>query len=109
VLHFSVPDEGPLTDYMSWMPDFMQGLVNGIDNNKSKVMNAITGVASMMAQPFTSSMSVNSSPVMGNSGGSGGGSTFIIQCSGNVTKNEQDLANIIQTSIWNKLKNAGKF
>lgn len=23
VLHFSVPDEGPLTDYESWMPDFM--------------------------------------------------------------------------------------
>ena len=25
-LHFSVPDEGPLTDYESWMPDFMHGL-----------------------------------------------------------------------------------
>lgn len=26
VLHFSVPDEGPLTDCESWMPDFMQDL-----------------------------------------------------------------------------------
>lgn len=25
-LHFSVLDEGPLTDYESWMPDFMKGL-----------------------------------------------------------------------------------
>jgi len=25
-LHFSVPDEGPLADFESWMPDFMQGL-----------------------------------------------------------------------------------
>ncbi len=25
-LHFSVPDKGPLTDYESWMPDFMKGL-----------------------------------------------------------------------------------
>ena len=25
-LHFSVPDVGPLTDYESWMPDFMGGL-----------------------------------------------------------------------------------
>ena len=29
-LHFSVPDEGPLTDYESWMPDFMKGLAKGI-------------------------------------------------------------------------------
>ena len=25
VLHFSVPDEGSLTDYESWMPDFIGG------------------------------------------------------------------------------------
>lgn len=29
-LHFSVPDQGPLTDYMNWMPDFMQGMGQGI-------------------------------------------------------------------------------
>ena len=29
-LHFSVPDEGPLADFESWMPDFMQGLADGI-------------------------------------------------------------------------------
>ena len=32
-LHFSVPDEGPLTTYEQWMPDFIQGLADGIDNN----------------------------------------------------------------------------
>ena len=36
-LHFSVPDEGPLTDYESWMPDFMQGLAKGIEKSKSMV------------------------------------------------------------------------
>lgn len=30
-LHFSVPDVGPLTDYESWMPDFMSGLAKGIE------------------------------------------------------------------------------
>lgn len=44
-LHFSVPDEGPLTDYESWMPDFMQGLAKGIEKSKSVVTDAIEGVS----------------------------------------------------------------
>lgn len=47
-LHFSVPDEGPLTDYESWMPDFMKGLAQGINQNKSLVENAIQGLAQGM-------------------------------------------------------------
>lgn len=47
-LHFSVPDEGPLTDYESWMPDFMQGLAKGIEKSKSVVANAIAGVSKDM-------------------------------------------------------------
>jgi len=44
-LHFSVPDEGPLTDYESWMPDFMSGMAKGIDSNKFKVIDSIKGLA----------------------------------------------------------------
>lgn len=29
-LHFSVPDEGPPTDFESWMPDFMSGLAEAL-------------------------------------------------------------------------------
>lgn len=47
-LHFSVPDEGPLTDYESWMPDFMKGLAMGIDKSKKLVAQAMDGVASDM-------------------------------------------------------------
>jgi TP901 family phage tail tape measure protein len=47
-LHFSVPDEGPLTEYESWMPDFMQGLAKGIENSKGMVANAVKGVAADM-------------------------------------------------------------
>lgn len=47
-LHFSVPDRGPLADYESWMPDFMQGLANGIDNNKFKVVDSIKSLAGDM-------------------------------------------------------------
>ena len=47
-LHFSVPDEGPLTDYESWMPDFMSGLAKGIEQSKAMVSKAVDGVASDM-------------------------------------------------------------
>lgn len=45
-LHFSVPDEGPLTDYEQWMPDFMSGLAEGINKNKNAVTSAIKGLSS---------------------------------------------------------------
>lgn len=48
VLHFSVPDEGPLTDYESWMPDFMAGLAKGIEQSKGLVAKAMDGVAADM-------------------------------------------------------------
>lgn len=47
-LHFSVPDEGPLTDYESWMPDFMGGLAKGIEKSRSMIQNAVKDVASDM-------------------------------------------------------------
>lgn len=47
-LHFSVPDEGPLTEYESWMPDFMAGLAKGIEKSRGLVENAVKGVASDM-------------------------------------------------------------
>ena len=47
-LHFSVPDEGPLTDYESWMPDFMKGLAKGIKDSKGMVAKAMDGVAADM-------------------------------------------------------------
>ncbi len=48
-LHFSVPDEGPLTDYESWMPDFMGGLAKGIRDNKGLVLDSIKELADGMA------------------------------------------------------------
>mgnify|MGYP005764018133 CR=1 FL=1 len=48
-LHFSVPDEGPLTEYESWMPDFMKGLAKGIEKSKSIVTEAIAGVSRDMS------------------------------------------------------------
>ena len=56
-LHFSVPDEGPLTDYESWMPDFMGGLTKGIEKSKGMVAKAIEGVSQdMIISPNVSKM-----------------------------------------------------
>ena len=47
-LHFSVPDEGPLTDFESWMPDFMGGLAEGIEKSRGLVKAAVESVAADM-------------------------------------------------------------
>ena len=48
-LHFSVPDEGPLADYESWMPDFMSGLAKGIGDNENVVLDKVRNLASGIA------------------------------------------------------------
>jgi tape measure domain-containing protein len=48
-LHFSVPDQGPLVDYESWMPDFMKGLAKGIKDSEYLMKNAIQGLSANMA------------------------------------------------------------
>ncbi|MDE6748598.1 MAG: phage tail tape measure protein [Lachnospiraceae bacterium] len=58
-LHFSVPDEGPLTDYESWMPDFMGGLAEGIKRSRGMVADAVKGVAEdMVVSPTVSAGSI---------------------------------------------------
>lgn len=47
-LHFSVPDEGPLTEYESWMPDFMKGLAKGINQSKKIVTDAVSKLSAEM-------------------------------------------------------------
>ena len=47
-LHFSVPDEGPLTDYESWMPDFMGGLAKGMEESRGMIEKVVRRVASDM-------------------------------------------------------------
>lgn len=47
-LHFSRPDEGPLREYETWMPDFMKGLARGIDANAWRVTDALQSVTGQM-------------------------------------------------------------
>lgn len=48
-LHFSRPDEGPLREYESWMPDFMSGLAKGIYNNIPVVAKAAKAAANAIS------------------------------------------------------------
>ena len=65
-LHFSVPDEGPLTDFESWMPDFMQGMAEGLEKSRGMVKAAVNSVAADMV--ISSQMAVTDSGVMTGTG-----------------------------------------
>ena len=69
-LHFSVPDEGPLTDFESWMPDFMSGLAEGIEKSRGMVKAAVNSVAADMV--LSTQMAMADSGVMTGTGPSGG-------------------------------------
>lgn len=58
LLHFSRPDEGPLRDYETWMPDMMDGLSKGIRDNTYKVEDEMKSLASKMNMNAYSKASV---------------------------------------------------
>ena len=68
-MHFSVPDEGPLTDYETWMPDFMGGLAQGIKANRKNVIDeikALTGDMSSLMNLKTASYGTAANSTIGN-------------------------------------------
>ena len=67
-LGFSCPDKGALSKYESWMPDFMEGLAKGINQNKGIVTKAINSLSKEMVLPLDASASMN----MAFSGADGG-------------------------------------
>lgn len=97
-LHFSVPDEGPLTDYESWMPDFMKGLAKGIEDSKRMVTKAVDGVAADMV--LNPSAAVQEISVSGNGGDgpSQGGSINgpLIEVKEMNVRSEEDIRKISQ-------------
>ena len=73
-LHFSAPDEGPLADNETWMPDFMKGLVSGIEKNRNLVEKAVKDVASDMV--LSPKMSGAEYGYAGDAGGKNGGDVY---------------------------------
>lgn len=59
-LHFSVPDEGPLKDYETWMPDMIEGMKKGVDDHKGNLISTIKNLAGGMALSVKGSFSSES-------------------------------------------------
>lgn len=59
-LHFSRPDVGPLRDYETWMPDFVDGLAKGLYDNQGKLGRALQAVTGSMEAGFTPVLSARS-------------------------------------------------
>lgn len=51
-IHFSVPDEGPLADADTYMPDMIDLFTKGIDQNKYKLVNSVQGLAGSIDNSF---------------------------------------------------------
>lgn len=68
-LHFSKPDEGPLSDFDSYMPDMMDLMSKGITAGKAKVRAALEGVTGDMSVMAKANV-VSKATMQGVSGGS---------------------------------------
>lgn len=63
-LHFSEPDEGPLSKFHTWMPDFMKGLAKDLDDNQDVVLDGVQKLAggiSTLMQSATATTAVGTS------------------------------------------------
>ena len=111
-LHFSVPDEGPLTDYESWMPDFMKGLAKGIEDSKSMVTKAVKGVASEMVLNPTASTPATERHGTASGDGTGADSPYgyvagpLVEVREMVVRSDDDIRRISQE--LNTLMKAGR-
>jgi phage-related minor tail protein len=82
-LHFSRPDVGPLRNYMTWMPDFMNGLAESINSSKDVVTDAMAALTSEMVV----SPSLRSTQAMAAAGSVSGSSESISYTYGDVNIN----------------------
>lgn len=53
LLHFSVPDEGPLSDADEYMPDFMKLLASGINGNAGSVIDRVKALTEQIREQMS--------------------------------------------------------
>lgn len=59
LLHFSKPEEGPLRDYETWLPDMVQGMANSLDKASPYLIGKVNDLASAMNMSPTLNGNVN--------------------------------------------------
>ena len=60
-LHFSRPDEGPLAEYESWMPDMVAGLSDSLRKASPELINQTEALANGMSDAFNANGGVSAS------------------------------------------------
>lgn len=60
-LHFSRPDEGPLAEYESWMPDMVEGLSDSLRKASPELINQTETLASGMSDAFNANGGISTS------------------------------------------------
>lgn len=60
-LHFSRPDEGPLAEYESWMPDMVEGLSDSLRKASPELINQTEALANGMSDAFNANGGISSS------------------------------------------------
>lgn len=60
-LHFSRPDEGPLAEYESWMPDMVEGLSDSLTKASPELISQTEALASGMSDAFNVNGGVSAS------------------------------------------------
>ncbi|MDE5771286.1 MAG: hypothetical protein K2I06_06615 [Ruminococcus sp.] len=107
-LHFSVPEKGPLTDFESWMPDFMQGLAKGIESSQKAVEKAISGVAGAMQLKLDSGLNFDLNGISGAFTGSYGTVNNYYQTDNSRTVNQTNNSpkSLSRLEIYRQTRNA---
>lgn len=62
-LHFSRPDEGPLAEYESWMPDMVAGLSDSLRKASPELISQTEALANGMSDAFNVNGSISASGV----------------------------------------------
>lgn len=60
-LHFSRPDEGPLAEYESWMPDMVEGLSDSLRKASPELISQTEALANGMSDAFNVNGSISTS------------------------------------------------
>lgn len=68
ILHFSRPDEGPLRDYETWMPHFVEGLASTMRANEWRLANATQDLAGAVSNTYNNNVTFNITQRQGESG-----------------------------------------
>lgn len=68
-LHFSLPEEGPLSNMMTWMPDMVKNLATGIRSSIPTIQSEVASLSGVIADgisaPLISGMNIGSLDIAG--------------------------------------------